>query len=79
DLRKNHKIDCYTDSSNTNIGKRYSRLDEMGVKYAITVDPGSLTDFSVTIRDRDSMKQIRVPIDTLPNILQNVGEHMKYV
>ena len=61
ELRK-HKIYCFEDSSNTTIGKRYSRLDEMGIKYAITVDPGSLTDRSITIRERDSMKQIRVLI-----------------
>jgi glycyl-tRNA synthetase len=67
-LRK-HKIYCFEDSSNTTIGKRYSRLDEMGIRYAITVDPGSLTDQSVTIRERDSMKQIRVSIENVPETI----------
>ena len=71
DLRK-HKITCFNDTSHTNIGKRYSRLDEMGIKYAITVDPGSLEDDKVTIRERDSMKQIRVLIEKLPEVLSNI-------
>lgn len=51
----------YTDKSSTSIGKRYVRSDEMGIKYVITIDPGSLTDHCVTIRERDTTKQIRIP------------------
>jgi len=47
------------------VGKRYRRQDEIGTPYAITVDFDSLKDNSVTIRDRDSMKQERVKTDTL--------------
>jgi glycyl-tRNA synthetase len=67
---------CYLDNSNTVIGKRYARLDEIGVRYAITVDPGTLGDNKVTIRDRDSMKQMRVSIEALIETikkLENVG------
>jgi glycyl-tRNA synthetase len=51
------------------IGRRYRRQDEIGTPYAITVDYDTLEDNTVTIRDRDSTEQIRVPIERLPQIL----------
>jgi glycyl-tRNA synthetase len=48
-----------------NIGKRYRRQDEIGTPLAVTVDFESLNDSAVTVRDRDSTEQIRVPIDEL--------------
>ncbi len=65
ELLKENSFQCYIDNSRVSIGKRYSRLDEIGVKYAITIDPGTLQDHQVTIRERDSMKQIRVDINDL--------------
>jgi glycyl-tRNA synthetase len=47
------------------IGKRYARQDEVGTPLCVTVDFESLEDGAVTIRDRDTMEQVRVPIDTL--------------
>ncbi|MCL5036114.1 MAG: glycine--tRNA ligase [Chloroflexi bacterium] len=47
------------------IGKRYRRQDEIGTPYCITIDYQSLEDNQVTIRDRDSMKQDRIPIDEI--------------
>jgi glycyl-tRNA synthetase len=47
------------------IGKRYRRQDEIGTPYCVTVDFDSLNDNAVTIRDRDTMKQDRVPIAEL--------------
>ncbi len=47
------------------IGKRYRRQDEIGTPYCITVDFDSLEDHAVTIRDRDTMTQVRVPIADL--------------
>jgi glycyl-tRNA synthetase len=47
------------------IGRRYRRQDEIGTPLAITVDFESLDDKAVTIRDRDSTEQVRVPIDRL--------------
>lgn len=44
------------------IGKRYRRQDELGTPYCITVDFDSLEDQAVTIRERDSMEQVRIPI-----------------
>ncbi len=49
------------------IGKRYRRQDAIGTPYCVTVDFDTANDSSVTIRDRDSMKQIRLPIDELIN------------
>jgi glycyl-tRNA synthetase len=51
-----------TFDSGSNIGKLYRRQDEIGTPYCITVDFQSLDDRQVTIRDRDSMEQVRVPI-----------------
>jgi glycyl-tRNA synthetase len=48
--------------ASASIGKRYRRQDEIGTPWCVTVDPESMQDRSVTIRDRDSMKQERVPI-----------------
>jgi len=56
---------CYTDDSNTAIGKKYVRCDEIGVKNVVTVDPGSLQTGNITIRDRDTMNQIIVHKDDL--------------
>ncbi|MBR3675243.1 MAG: glycine--tRNA ligase, partial [Bacilli bacterium] len=47
------------------IGKRYRRQDEIGTPYCVTVDFDTLEDNTVTIRDRDTMQQIRMPIDEL--------------
>lgn len=47
------------------IGKRYRRQDEIGTPYCITYDFDSENDNCVTIRDRDSMQQVRIPIDKL--------------
>ncbi len=45
------------------IGRRYRRQDEVGTPYCVTVDFDSLEDRSVTVRDRDTTEQVRVPID----------------
>ena len=52
------------------IGRRYRRIDEIGVAAGITIDYDSLKSEDVTIRDRDSMKQIRVKIKDLPQVLR---------
>ena len=48
-----------------NIGKRYRRQDEIGTPFCVTYDFDSETDGCVTIRERDSMEQVRVKIDEL--------------
>lgn len=52
------------------IGRRYRRQDEIGTPFCVTVDFDTLEDRAVTIRDRDSMDQIRVPIAELKEVLR---------
>jgi glycyl-tRNA synthetase len=56
------------DDSGT-IGRRYRRNDEIGTPYCVTVDYDTLEDRTVTIRDRDSMRQVRAPIEGIENTL----------
>ncbi|MBW3667360.1 MAG: glycine--tRNA ligase, partial [Actinobacteria bacterium] len=51
------------------IGRRYRRQDEIGTPYCVTVDFDSLDDDAVTVRDRDSMKQDRIPMEGLLDYL----------
>ena len=62
DLSK--KFMCEYDETGS-IGKRYRRQDEIGTPYCITFDFDSLEDKAVTIRERDSMEQVRIPIADL--------------
>lgn len=66
-LQKNHILAEYDDSGA--IGRRYRRQDEIGTPFAITVDYESKDTHSVTLRDRDSMKQVRIAIKKLPETL----------
>ena len=54
------------------IGRRYSRNDEVGTPYCITIDESSVKKKTVTIRDRDTTKQIVVKIDALKNVLRSL-------
>lgn len=56
------KFNVYYDEKGA-VGRRYRRQDEAGTPYCITVDGESLNDQTVTIRDRDSLEQVRVKID----------------
>ena len=47
------------------IGKRYRRQDEIGTPWGVTVDGQTKEDGTVTLRDRDSLEQVRVPIEGL--------------
>jgi glycyl-tRNA synthetase len=51
------------------IGRRYRRQDEIGTPWAITIDHESLEDDAVTVRDRDSLEQVRVPIAGVRQLL----------
>ena len=52
------------------IGKRYRREDEIGTPYCITIDFDTLEDNAVTVRDRDTMEQVRMPISDLEKFLE---------
>jgi len=62
---------CFTTQydDTQSIGRRYRRQDELGTPYCVTIDFESLEDNMATIRERDSMNQIRVPVATLKNTL----------
>jgi len=59
------------------IGRRYARADEAGTPLGMTVDYDTLKDDSVTIRDRDSWKQVRTPISQLADLLRDYFHHKK--
>jgi len=69
-LRKHFKTQ-YDDTQA--IGRRYRRQDEIGTPYCVTIDFDTLEDQAVTVRERDSMAQDRVPID---NLVEYLGGHL---
>jgi glycyl-tRNA synthetase len=68
DLVKTEWMTDYDDAGA--IGRRYRRQDEVGTPFCVTVDFDSLEDRAVTVRDRDSMQQDRIPIDGLVEYLR---------
>ena len=67
-LSKKYMVD-YDESQS--IGKRYRRQDEIGTPYCITYDFESEEDKAVTIRNRDTMEQVRVKIEDLDSWFEN--------
>ena len=65
------------DDSGQNVGKRYARTDECGIPYAFTVDFTTLEDDTVTMRELDTMKQIRLPIKEVPAELNELSAGFK--
>jgi len=63
-------ISSFYDESGS-IGKRYRRQDELGTLFCITIDYDSLKDETVTIRNRDTMEQVRIKIPEIPSIIKN--------
>jgi glycyl-tRNA synthetase len=57
----------YDDSAS--IGKRYRRQDEIGTPWALTIDHQTLDDGTITIRDRDTLAQERIPLAGAPALL----------
>lgn len=66
DLKWDHK--CFYEEKDQ-IGKRYRRMDAIGTPFCITVDHQTLEDNTVTIRERDSMKQERVSLEQLKAVV----------
>jgi len=64
-------FDAFFDDSGS-IGRRYARLDEIGCPFALTIDYQSKEDDTVTIRDRNSMKQKRVKIEGFSSLLRQL-------
>ena len=71
-IRESGVVDGLTQYDDAqSIGRRYRRQDEIGTPLCVTVDFDTLDDQAVTIRDRDTMQQVRVPIDTLVDELRS--------
>ena len=71
-LLSNHFMVTYDETGS--IGKRYRRQDAIGTPYCVTIDFDTLEDESVTIRERDSMEQIRLPISELVEFIRSKVE-----
>ena len=71
DLSKYFSVD-YDQSGS--IGKLYRRQDEIGTPFCITVDFDTATDGCVTVRDRDTMEQVRMPISELRAYIEKAME-----
>ncbi len=67
------KLMCDYDEAGS-IGKRYRRQDEIGTPFCVTVDFDTLNDNTVTVRDRDSMEQIRLNADELVAYIERLVE-----
>lgn len=62
------------DRSATAIGRKYARVDEIGVPFAVTIDSQTMTDGSITLRERDSQQQVRVPsLDALVDLVPRLS------
>jgi glycyl-tRNA synthetase len=72
DILEEKGIKYFFDNSSTKIGKKYVRSDEIGIKYAITIDCDTLNDHCVTIRERDSMEQVRIGINDVVEYLNKM-------
>lgn len=68
---KAHRIMAEYDDSGA-IGRRYRRQDEIGTPFALTVDYETPDSGTVTLRDRDSMQQVRVKVESLPDLLRSL-------
>ncbi len=71
-LAKNFMVD-YDEAGS--IGKRYRRQDEIGTPYCITIDFDTLEDGTVTVRDRDTMEQVRISVDEL---VKHINDNIVY-
>ncbi len=70
---RNYGVISEYDGSGT-IGRRYARADEIGVPFAVTVDHETLENQTVTIRNRDDLKQVRIPIKDIYGVLIDLLE-----
>uniref|UniRef100_A0A4W2FSJ3 Glycine--tRNA ligase n=1 Tax=Bos indicus x Bos taurus TaxID=30522 RepID=A0A4W2FSJ3_BOBOX len=70
-----HGISHKVDDSSGSIGRRYARTDEIGVAFGITIDFDTVnkTPHTATLRDRDSMRQIRAEVSELPSVVRDLA------
>jgi glycyl-tRNA synthetase len=66
-------LSTVTDDSGVSIGRKYARVDEVGVPFAITVDSDTATTGQVTVRERDSTGQVYVPLAEAPGLVRDLA------
>jgi glycyl-tRNA synthetase len=74
---RNLGVSSRIDDSSASIGKRYSRNDELGTPLGITIDFQTLNDSTYTLRDRDSMKQVRAGEEQILTAIKTLVEGTK--
>jgi glycyl-tRNA synthetase len=67
-------LSAFVDESAQSIGRRYARADEIGTPFAVTVDFESARDGRVTLRERDSMQQLRLPAERVARVVRDLCE-----
>ncbi|RKP22189.1 glycyl-tRNA synthetase 1 [Rozella allomycis CSF55] len=72
-LLRSKDISFQKDDSSSSVGKRYARNDEIGIPFGITVDFQTVKDKTVTLRERDSMSQVRIHMDQVANIVASLA------
>ncbi|KAI8872172.1 glycyl-tRNA synthetase [Ramicandelaber brevisporus] len=76
-ILKRARIPCVLDDQNAKIGKRYYKHDEVGTPWCVTVDHQTFEDRTVTVRDRDTTKQIRIRIEELATYInEQLNSHL---
>jgi len=70
-------VSSRTDESGVAIGKKYARHDELGIPFAVTLDPSTFDDGAVTLRERDSCHQVRVPLAMVAEEVQKLCSNAK--
>jgi len=70
---KKYDISVKVDDSSGSIGRRYSRTDEIAIPFGITIDFETVKNSTVTLRERDSTLQVRIPIDQVGLTLRNLA------
>jgi len=71
---RSHGVAHKVDESSGSIGRRYARTDQIGIPFAVTIDFDTLSEpNSVTLRERDSLLQVRAPVADIPNVIAGLA------
>jgi len=71
-LLSSSNISSKADDSGAALGRKYARMDEIGIPFAVTIDGETEKENTVTLRERDSCRQVRLPINALPAVLNDL-------
>jgi glycyl-tRNA synthetase len=70
-------ISCRVDDSGASIGKRYARNDELGIPFGITIDFDTIKNDSITLRERDSTKQVRASVSDIVQSIKSLVDNQE--